>query len=215
MTLKVIGAGFGRTGTLSLKLALEELGLGPCHHMYEVRRSPRLTALWTAVTDGAPPDWDQIFTGYASQVDWPAAAFWRDLIAHFPQAKVILTVRDPEAWYASIVKTILPASVQGRMEDPEAIGRAGSDIIYRIALKGIFQDRLTDKAHALDVYARHQRDVIAAVPADRLLVYDVKEGWDPLCRFLDLDVPGTPFPRSNSTDEFLARKPYLATDRQD
>jgi hypothetical protein len=205
-----VGAGFGRTGTLSLKTALERLGMGPCHHMYEVRQSPEQIAFWQDASLGKPLDWDQVFAGYTSQVDWPAAAYWRELSAHFPQAKVILTVRDPEAWYASIVRTILPSSERGRTDDPDPIGRAGSEIIYRIALQGIFQDRLADKAHALEVFARHQREVIETIPADRLLVYNVSEGWAPLCRFLGVDVPDDPFPSGNSTAEFLARKTYLA-----
>jgi hypothetical protein len=207
--LAIIGAGFGRTGTLSLKTALEELGLGPCHHMYEVRRSPDQIAYWDAASRGEPMDWDRVFAGYVSQVDWPAAAYWRELTAHFPNAKVILTVRDPEAWYASIAKTILPASELGRTNDPDPMGRAGSEIIYRVALQGIFQGRLADKAHALQVYTKHQRDVIGSIPASRLLVYNVNEGWDPLCCFLGVGVPKAPFPSGNSTAEFLARKAYL------
>jgi hypothetical protein len=209
--LGIIGAGFGRTGTLSLKTALEELGLGPCHHMYEVRRSPEQIAFWDAASRGEPMDWDRVFSGYASQVDWPAAAYWRELSTHFPKAKVILTVRDPEAWYASITKTIMPASELGRTDDPDAMGRAGSEIIYRVALRGIFQDRLADKAYALKVYAQHQRDVIEAIPSSRLLVYNVQEGWEPLCRFLGVDIPEAAFPASNSTAEFLARKTYLTS----
>lgn len=209
VTLSIIGAGFGRTGTLSLKTALEQLGQGPCHHMYEVRRSPEQMVLWHQASCGAIMDWDRVFVGYRSQVDWPAAAYWRELSAHFPLAKVILTVRDPEAWYESIVRTILPSSERGRTDDPDPAGRAGSEIIYRIALQGIFQDRMADKTHALEVFAQHQREVIQTIPADRLLVYNVNEGWAPLCRFLGLNVPTGPFPSGNSTAEFRARKPYL------
>jgi Sulfotransferase domain len=209
LALKIIGAGFGRTGTHSLKTAIEILGLGPCHHMYEVRRSSEQITWWTAAARGEAPDWDQVFAGYDSQIDWPGSRYWKELCVYYPDAKVILTVRDPEDWYASIRKTILPASVLGRTEDPDPAGRAGSDIIYKIALEGIFNGRLGDKEYALDVYAKHQRNVIETIPAERLLVYDVKQGWDPLCAFLNVARPETPFPNSNSTAEFLARKTYL------
>ena len=107
MALSVIGAGFGRTGTESMKLALEALGLGPCHHMKEGLPNPEQISLWRAVARGEPADWDQIFEGYRSAVDWPAAHYWRELAAHYPDAKVVLTVRSPESWYASMENTIL------------------------------------------------------------------------------------------------------------
>ncbi len=211
MSLKILGAGFGRTGTHSLKLALEMLDFAPCHHMYEVRKSPEQIAYWTAAARGETLDWDAVFSGYTAQVDWPASFFWKELSSHFSDAKVILTTRDPEAWYASICRTILPASTIGRTDDPDPMGRAGSDIIYRLALERIFDGRLADKDHALAVYAQHHRDVIETIPADRLLVFDAMDGWDPLCAFLEVDCPADPFPRGNSTAEFLARKAYLAT----
>jgi Sulfotransferase domain len=95
MALRVIGAGFGRTGTHSLKLALEQLGFAPCHHMYEVRAHPEQLAFWQAAARGELPDWDEVFAGFAAQVDWPGARFWRELAEHFPHAKVILSVRRP------------------------------------------------------------------------------------------------------------------------
>lgn len=209
MALKIIGAGFGRTGTHSLKSALELLGFGPCHHMYEVRRSAEQIAFWTAAAQGEAVDWDLGFAGFEAQVDWPAAHYWQALAAHFPEAKVILTTRDPETWYASISRTILPASELGRTEDPDPMGRAGSDLIYKIALQQIFGGRLADKAHALTVYAAHLQKVRDTIPASRLLVYDVRDGWAPLCDFLRVPLPDQPFPSGNSTAEFLARKSYL------
>ena len=210
MSLKILGAGFGRTGTHSLKLALEMLGFAPCHHMYEVRKSPKQIAFWAAAARGETLGWDVVFAGYAAQVDWPASFFWKELSDHFPDAKVILTTRDPEAWYASICRTILPSSTIGRTNDPDPKGRAGSDIIYRLALERIFNGRLADKDYALEVFAKHHRDVVEAIPAERLLVFDALDGWDPLCSFLDVESPNEPFPTGNTTAEFLARKTYLS-----
>lgn len=209
MTLKVIGAGFGRTGTHSLKNAIEQLGFGPCHHMYEVRRSPEQIAAWSNIVRGSAPDWDGLFDGYVSQVDWPGSHYWQDLAAHFPDAKVILTTRNAEAWYASICKTILLSSTIGRTQDPDVEGRAGSELIYQLALQNIFGGRLNDKEFALQVYAKHQQNVINSLPAERLLVFDVQEGWAPLCDFLDVDRPENPFPFGNTTEEFRSKKSYL------
>ena len=210
MGLKIIGAGFGRTGTQSLKQAIEMLGLGPCHHMYEVRSSPQQIKFWQAIADGAPADWDAVFKGYSAQVDWPAAAYWREIAEHFPQAKVILSLRDPNAWYESMLQTIVPASTIGAEQDPDANGRAGSEIIRKVALEGIFEGRIADRAFALERFARHRQAVIDAIPSDRLLVFDVREGWGPLCALLNLPVPDAPFPSSNTVSEFRARKSYLA-----
>ena len=210
MGLNIIGAGFGRTGTQSLKQAIEILGFGPCHHMYEVRNSPRQIKMWQAIAAGGAADWDAVFDGFSAQVDWPAAAYWRELAAHFPQAKVILSVRDPVAWHESMLQTIVPSSTIGAEQDPDANGRAGSEIIRKVALEGIFGGRITDRAFALERFARHRQDVVETIPSDRLLVFDVREGWGPLCHFLNRPVPEMPFPSSNSVSEFRARKSYLA-----
>ena len=213
MGLQVIGAGFGRTGTHSLKSALEILGFGPCHHMYEVRRSAEQIALWDAVVREGVMDWDKIFTGFYSQVDWPAAHYWQELAAYYPQARVILTHRDPEEWYASVQSTILPAAELGRLQDPDPMGRAGSEIIYQIALQRIFGGRFLDKSHALAVYDQHLARVQSVIAPDRLLCYNVRDGWGPLCDFLQVGCPDIPFPSGNSKAEFRAKKPYL-TDSQ-
>lgn len=209
MSLKIIGAGFGRTGTHSLKSALEILGFGPCHHMYEVRRSAKQLAFWTAAAQGAAMDWDKVFAGYNAQVDWPAAYYWEDLAMQFPKAKVILTHRDPEVWYASIKSTILPAAEIGRTQDPDPMGRAGSDISYQIVLQNVFGGRLSDKEHAISVYAKHLAHVKQVISPERLLTYDVREGWEPLCDFLNVRRPVQEFPIGNSTADFRAKKTYL------
>jgi hypothetical protein len=95
MTLKVIGAGFGRTGTSSLKQALEDLGFGPCHHMTEVIAHPQQVPVWEAAMNGEPVEWEDVFHAYQSAVDWPSAAFYEPLMERYPDARVILTVRDP------------------------------------------------------------------------------------------------------------------------
>ena len=209
MSLKVIGAGFGRTGTLSLKLALEELGLGPCYHLYEIRERPELLAPWLELLDGRMPDWRQVFQGFASQVDWPAAFYWKDLHAAFPDAKVILTLRDPVAWFESLQATIVPSVTYGTEHADSAHARAVSDMVYRTIYQGLFLDRMTDRDFVLRVWQDHIEEVRRKVPPEQLLELDVRQGWAPLCAFLGVPVPSAPFPATNSTEDFLRRKPYL------
>ena len=193
MTLAVIGAGFGRTGTLSLKLALERLGFAPCYHMVEVLKTPEAAALWDAAADGAA-DWARIFAGYRATVDWPGASFWRELAEAYPGAKVVLTVRDEEAWFASTQATIFQQRYDG---SPDPFHRMVAKVIGRL-----FDQDLNDKARVLDVYRRHNASVQRTIAADRLLVYNAAEGWAPLCRFLGVAAPDAPFPRVNSKDDF-------------
>jgi hypothetical protein len=145
MALEVIGAGFGRTGTESMKQALEILGLGPCHHMKEVMSNPAQLALWRAAARGELPDWDEAFAGYCSAVDWPSAYFWREVSAHYPEAKVLLTVRSAESWYESMDRTIL--AVLRVSTDRNSIG-------LRLIARRVFGGRLDDRAHAIAVYER-------------------------------------------------------------
>ena len=210
--MKVIGAGFGRTGTFSLKVALEELGCGPCYHMIEVFDKPRHVALWQAAADGRPVDWDELFAGYNAAVDWPACSFYAHLMRVYPEAKVLLTIRDPEAWYESVMNTIYPTST-GVAESPDA--RAHLDMTKTLIWQGTFGGRFEDKQHALAVFEQHNQEVIETVPAERLLVYEVKEGWEPLCRFLGVPMPaGKPFPRLNDTAEFQRRRQERSQDDQ-
>ena len=195
MALEVIGAGFGRTGTESMKQALEILGLGPCHHMREVMSNPAQLALWRAAARGELPDWDEAFAGYHSAVDWPSAYFWREVSAHYPEAKVLLTVRSAESWYESMDRTLLP--VLRTSTDPDSIG-------LRLVAARVFGGRLDDRAHAIAVYEKNIADVQAAFPPERLLTYRVGDGWEPLCRFLGRPVPDVPYPQSNSTEQFRA-----------
>ena len=210
MALSVIGAGFGRTGTESMKLALEMLGLGPCHHMKEVLADPTRLARWRSIaqgaegaqgsegaegTESAEPDWDEVFAGYRSTVDWPGAYFWRALARHYPDAKILLTVRSAESWYASMENTIL-ATLRAST-DPASIGR-------KLIGEQVFGGRLDDRYRIIAAFEKNTADVEAAFPPEQLLTYQLGDGWAPLCRFLGKPTPATPYPRSNSTAEFAA-----------
>lgn len=206
--MKVIGAGFGRTGTMSQKAALEQLGFGPSFHMIDIARRPELLPGWQAAVDGEDVDWKALLDGWASAVDWPACTFWREIWAAFPDAKVLLSVRDPDAWYASCAKSIhasAQAAAKGELEggsvevSPEAM-----KMINGLIWNGTFKGRFDDKDYAIGVYEAHNEDVKNKVPADRLLVYDVKEGWEPLCEFLDVPVPDGPMPHLNDATSFRA-----------
>ena len=201
MTLAVVGAGFGRTGTNSLKLALEQLGFGPCHHMYEVRDHPEQLPYWQAAARGGTPDWDALFAGYGSCVDWPSARYWREIAAHYPDAKVLLSVRDEDAWIESVHATIYPAMCDRGGEVP-ADTRARRDMAYEIIVEQTFGGRLDDADHAKAVFRAHADEVQRTIDPSRLLTFDVSEGWRPLCDFLAVAVPDTPFPRANSAKEF-------------
>ena len=196
LPLQVIGAGFGRTGTMSMRAALVRLGFGPCDHMVENEEHPERFAQWAEVlrqkTAGEPIDWRPLLAGFQAIVDWPGAYFWRELTAAHPDAKVLLTVRDPERWYDSVQPTIFA------MLD-EQLPEVAREIIFTRT----FNDRLTDRAHCQGVFTQHNQAVRETIAPDRLLVFDVKEGWEPLCAFLGVPVPADePFPHVNDTAAF-------------
>jgi len=207
MALKVIGAGFGRTGTLSMKAELERLGYRKCHHMTEVFSSAAQVDHWHAIALGETPDWDAIFEGYEASVDFPSSAYWRELAAHYPDAKVVLTLRDADSWYESARQTIWAITLAmpgwAKLLVPRA--RKIDTMVRTLIWKNVFDDRFEDAAHAKAVYARHIEEVKAALPPERLLVMHVKEGWGPLCAFLGHELPDTPFPRVNDTAAFQKR----------
>lgn len=194
MTLSVIGAGYGRTGTLSLKLALEQLGFGPCYHMLELIKNPAAPGLWEAAADGAP-DWPTIFEGYNSTVDWPNATFYAELAEAYPDAKVILTERDPEAWFASTQATIFANDIDPASDNP--FFRMVGKVVNRL-----FDWRMHDKNHLISIYEAHNARVRQVIPAERLLVYEVSQGWGPLCAFLGVAVPDGPMPKVNDREAF-------------
>lgn len=209
MSLKVIGAGFGRTGTLSLQAALEELGFARCYHMTEVLAAhPEHASVWSAARRGEPVDWDALFAGYQAAVDWPPCAFYRELMDRYPDAKVILTVRDADKWYESALQTIyyarhaFPAWTRWFLPRMRRFTQMLDDVVWA----GTFQGRFADKERAIEVFHRHIDEVRRTVPADRLLVYEVNQGWGPLCAFLGKEAPkDKPFPRLNDTVEFRSR----------
>ncbi|MFF3442453.1 sulfotransferase family protein [Streptosporangium sp. NPDC002721] len=208
--MRVIGAGFGRTGTLSLKTALERLGYGPCHHMKEVLERPEQIRRWLALAEGRPVSWEDLLEGYRSCVDWPSAAYWRELAGHFPEAKVVLTVRDPQRWLASMNATILARHGRGLS------GRAmrglssllGTDLaafakMTRLTVQErVFGDCWGDPARMLRVFQEHIDEVEAAMAPGRLLRFEVGQGWEPLCGFLGVAVPEGPFPTVNDSADF-------------
>ncbi|MDQ1397811.1 MAG: hypothetical protein QOG64_3070, partial [Acidimicrobiaceae bacterium] len=197
MELRVVGAGVGRTGTHSLKIALEELLGAPCHHMLEIIGDPTQTAGWTAAVNGEP-DWPLIFERYAAVVDWPGAAFWRELHDEYPEALVLLSVRDPQEWYRSASNTIFQSFDH---MPPEMAPWMDS---VRCLLRERFCDDMGNPAAMIDAFERHNAAVKATVPADRLLVWQPGDGWEPICERLGLPVPTEPFPITNTTDEFRA-----------
>jgi hypothetical protein len=194
--MQVIGAGFGRTGTMSLKVALEELGFGPCYHMIEVFEHPEHVPLWEAAAQGEPVDWEELLAGYQSTVDWPGCTFYKDLMKVYPEAKVLLNVRDPDKWYESARNTIY-ATVN--IPDPPPGRRMVDKLVWKQTFDGNFENR----QHAIEVFERHNEEVKKHVPSERLLIYEVKEGWEPLCEFLGVVAPrDKPFPRLNDTESF-------------
>lgn len=203
--IRVIGAGFGRTGTLSLKFALEQLGFSKCYHMMEVFGHPGHRPEWAKAHRGETVDWDSVFDGFQASVDWPSCNFWREQLAQYPDAKVILSLRDPERWYDSVMNTIYPSSIASLNSDDEE-ARSWAEWASMLIWDGVFDGRMDDRAHVIDVFNRHNEAVRAEVPADRLLVFEAAEGWGPLCGFLGVPVPDTDYPRVNSTEEFNSRK---------
>jgi hypothetical protein len=181
MTVDVIGAGFGRTGTLSLKDALERLGFGPTYHMREVMQRPTHIARWHEYAVNGSMDWEALFDRYRSCVDFPASCAWRELRDHYPNAKIVLTVRDPDEWWKSTAATIYPLSRTAfpwwlRKLVPPA--DRWVDMVERLVWDGIFAVR-------------------AEVPPSKLLVFDVRDGWEPLCDFLGVPTPSDDFPHLN------------------
>jgi hypothetical protein len=205
MALELIGAGLGRTGTLSLKTALERIGYGPCYHMIEVLAAPERGRQWLQETRAASHDWDSIFHGYRATVDWPAAAFWRELSQRYPDAKVLLSLRDADRWYESVMNTIYPVMKQGPPERAPQTLHEFHAMVYALICERTFDGRLEDRAHAKRVFESHNQAVIDAIPASRLLVYRAGDGWEPLCRFLDAPVPDEDFPHLNDTAWYRAR----------
>jgi len=201
-SLRIVGAGFGRTGTLSMKSALETLGFGPCHHMEEVMDREDQAAHWQTAVDGNDVDWSMALLGFKSCVDWPSATFWRELSGHFHEARVLLTVRSSDSWYNSISKTIFPLLDRGIENPPPGYMGDVIKMAHQLIFEHTFKGNITDPEHVKAVFEAHNQSVIDSLPADRLLVYNLGDGWEPLCDWLGVPVPASDFPCSNNQDEF-------------
>lgn len=200
MPLHVIGSGLGRTGTKSLQSSLNMLGFGPCHHMAEVWAHPESMQLWIKASNGAPV-WEEIFAGYRSAVDYPSAAYWAELTERYPDAKVIHTIRDPDAWFDSTQATIFAAD--GPVD--RAIKSHGPVRDFFCSFLGELLPYMHDRRFLTDYARRHTEALKSKIAPDRLLIYQVSDGWEPLCSFLDAPVPSEPYPAENTRAEFIAR----------
>lgn len=213
MSIKVIGAGFPRTGTNSLKRSLEMLGVSKCYHMKELLTHPDQLPLWLQLENTGSTDWDTLYNGFQGSVDFPCYPFYRQHLERYPDAKVILTIRDVDAWYKSVKSTIWTAGPQNLGQKLAMMGRMLTDsrvrkvigcikFVKRMIWQREFQGRFEDEAYAKEVFHKHIEEVKANVPADQLLVYDVREGWGPLCQFLGVPEPSEPLPHLNKRENF-------------
>lgn len=200
MPLKVVGAGLGRTGTHSLKIALQALLGEPCYHMVEVFQHPEHVPTWHAAARGEAVDWDALLAGYGAAVDWPASAFWFELSQANPDALIILSTRDSEAWWRSTQATIFSHIT----EEPPHEMEGWHDMVMEM-MRSRFTTDLHDPDKGIGAFERHNKEVIRRAPADRLLVWRATDGWEPICRALGVPVPAEPFPLTNTTADFIRR----------
>jgi hypothetical protein len=215
MSIKVIGSGLGRTGTYSLKLALEQLGFGKCYHMAELFQHPEGLIHFQKAERGEDADWDTLFSGYQSAVDYPVARYYQQIMDRYPDAKVIHTYRDPESWYQSASQTIIWASKPSFSRIAKLMIKLPFSPELRKQMPILkFNGNLIDlefgkdyknKEEVIRRYIQHNEKVMSTVPKEKLLVFDTKHGWEPLCRFLGVAMPNTPFPQSNTREEFVNR----------
>ncbi len=200
MALEIIGAGFGRTGTYSLKAALEQLGFGPCHHMSEVINDPRQIDAWSKVAEGRA-DFGAVFSGFRSAVDFPVSAYWQDVHGAMPDAKVILSHRDAEDWYGSFSQTILPLILDKEAWPKNAVPWFA--MIEKVIIGKALGGR-TDRDGILKAYRANEAAARDLEARGQALVFSVRDGWEPLCRFLGVEVPDAPFPKTNARADFFA-----------
>ncbi len=196
--LKVVGAGVGRTGTHSLKVALEQLLGGTCHHMVEVFAHPEQVPVWIDAIDGRPVDWGELMKDYTAVVDWPGGSFWPELSSANPDALVLLSVRDPDQWYTSCSNTIF-SGIRAMVEQGDEWMAAMTRLLGER-----FSDQIEDRDAMIAAFQKHNDAVRAGVPKERLLEWTAADGWDPICERLGLPVPSEPFPVTNTTEEFQA-----------
>ncbi|MCX4026216.1 sulfotransferase family protein [Endozoicomonas sp. SM1973] len=210
--MHIIGAGFGRTGTVSIREALAIVGYSPCYHMDEVIRNPHHIDFFLNALTGKLVDWNSFFEPYQATLDWPACCFYRELMVEYPNAKVLLNIRDAESWYESAKTTVFLASrtnvLRTQLLAPFSARyryrKKRKQFMHESVWNSIFQGRFLDKSYAIDMYNQWNNDVIEHVPSDRLLIYNIKDGWPPLLNFLGINLKkNTPFPNLNSRDVFL------------
>lgn len=207
--MKVIGSGFGRTGTLSMKAALEQLGFGTCYHMDEVVFNKEHTEAWYNIAQGKSVDWHHLFRDYESAVDFPASILYKEILAAYPEAKVVHTVRDPEKWYNSTMETIYQSA--GTKVIPRWVQRMVKMLGQWVTMSdtliwnGLFEGEFENRQRAIEIFNERTEEVKRTVPADQLLIFSVKEGWEPLCQFLGVPVPDTPFPHVNDSQAMKKR----------
>jgi hypothetical protein len=201
MSLRVVGAGLGRTGTHSLKIALEQLLGGPCYHMFEVMEHPADIQHWQAAAEGQMPDWAALFANYRAAVDWPVASYWQELAGAFPDAIVLLSVRPTDGWWNSANQTIW--AVMRRPDPPDPMPQAQLRMV-RTMLATRFTPDWGNEKEARAAYQRHNELVRMTIPSQRLVEWRPGDGWDPLCRALGVPIPPDPFPHANTTDDFRA-----------
>jgi hypothetical protein len=199
--LRVVGAGLGRTGTHSLKVALERLLGGPCYHMAEVFKRPADVPVWHAAAKKEPVDWRKLFDGYAAAVDWPPAAYWSQIAEVFPKAIIVLSTRDTDAWWNSATRTIFEAYRRG----PGPQTPPGWREMITETFSNTFTPDFLDEAPAKAAFERHTADVRKRAATSRLLEWRAQDGWEPLCKALGVPVPDEPFPVTNTAEEFRAR----------
>lgn len=212
MALKVIGAGYGRTGTKSLQLALEKLGFGKCYHMEALFRNPHDVVHWQNAYEEKPTDWNALFNGYSSAVDFPSSMYYKELASHFPDAKVILTTRDPESWYKSAHDTIFSFDPGPKLKIKMLLSMIWSTTarnLFKVIMlndksiwRKYFDGKFKDKAYTINKFKQHTEDVKRQIPNNRLLIFHPKDGWEPLCTFLNLSIPSEPFPNTNTKQNF-------------
>jgi hypothetical protein len=199
--LKIIGSGFGRTGTLSLKAALEQLGFGPCYHMSEIISKPKRMSAWSNIGRGRPADWREMMKGYRSSVDFPACIYYRELMRAFPDAKIVHTVREPERWYQSMYETVYQFSNLSPLWARRLISplRNMTEMATITVWDGVFKGDFENRQRTIEIFQQHTETVKRTVPPENLLVFSIKEGWEPLCKFLQVPIPDTHFPHLNDS----------------
>lgn len=214
MALKVIGAGWGRTGTESLKKALEILEFDKCYHMFELIKDGKRVVYWEQLARGEKPDYEKLFEGFQSAVDFPACAFYKEFMEQYPDAKVVLSWRPADKWYESASKTIFRPLPKAVFLVSRVAGLFNKNLSYfpRIyksvvehVFNGMMQGRKDDRDFMIQFYNNWVEEVKRTVPAEKLLVHEAKDGWEPLCKFLGVPVPSVPYPKGNDSEQFHER----------